>query len=134
MKNKEIFNYELPISQIGTPGPTKVLVQETCEISPRQDFAILVNLPTDICLVTKIGKYNLSRFLMLTAIYEGGLVFVENQEFNIWGEGKTLDGAIKSFEEFFLYDFKSYKNITEKKMDFAARRQLKSYKEILNIP
>jgi len=133
MQNKEIQSYEIPIYQRSSTDPIEVILQKSSDIVLEHNILLEEVIPSDICIVRRIGKYNLSRYLILTVAYEADLVFVENQEFNIWGEGDTLDKALKSFEDFFLYDFESYKNTPIEKMDFFARQELKLYKALLNI-
>lgn len=133
MQNKEIQLYEIPIYLKSSSGPEKVILQKSSDIVLEHNILLEEIISSDICIVRRIGKYNLARYLILTVVYEAGLVFVENQEFNIWGEGKTLYEALKSFEDFFLYDFESYKNTPIEKMDFLARQELKLYKTLLNI-
>jgi len=133
MQNKEIHSYKIPPYQKSSPGLIEVPVQKSSYISTEQIILFNEIVSNDICIVKRIGSYNLSRFLILTVVYESGLVFIENHEFNTWGEGNTLDEALKSFEDFFLYDFESYKNTPIEKMDFFARQELKSYKTLQNI-
>jgi len=131
MQNKDIQNYELQLLKQSCPSSMfKLPLQSSSSVS---QFPYLSNKIAyrDICIITNIGKYSLNRYLLLEVDYEDGIFFVENREFNLWGEGASLNQAINSFKDFFLYDLKSYLNTPEKKMDYFARQKLKKYKSII---
>jgi len=131
MQNEEIQNYEFQLSKLSCPSSIfEFSVQSSSSVS---QFPYLSNkiASRDMCIIRNIGKYSLNRYLLLEVEYEDGTFFVENREFNLWGEGDSLDQAINSFKDFFLYDLKSYLNTPENKMDYFARQELKKYKSII---
>lgn len=133
MQNKEIFTYEIPNYLINEPSSKHLSTAESASIDLTLNFSLMEKLYRDIWIIKKIGKYNLSRYLILSVSYEEDLFFVENREFNIWGDGETLNQAFKSFEDFFLYDLMSYLKTSPKDMDYFACQELRRYKDILNI-
>jgi hypothetical protein len=130
MQNEEIKKYEFQLSNLSCYSPIEIPVQSSSGISKFKILAHKISSP-DICIITSIGRYSLNRYLFLDVDYEDGMFFVENREFNLWGEGDSLDHAINSFKDFFLYDLKSYLNTPENKMDYFARQELKKYKSII---
>lgn len=93
-----------------------------------------VCVSNDVFLLSRVKNRPLRHAIMLTVAHEENLIVVESQTPKIWGEGETLEEAIKSYEDFFMYDLKSYLNTPIEKMDFFARQELKLYKDLLNIP
>ncbi len=131
MKNEEIQKYEFQLSKLSCPSSIFALPgQSLSSVSKFTNLPHNIASP-DICIIKSIGKYSLNRYLFLDVNYEDGMFFVENREFNLWGEGDSLDQAINSFKDFFLYDLKSYLNTPENKMDYFARQELKKYKSII---
>ena len=130
MENEEIQNYEFQLSKLSCYSPIEIPVPSSSGISKLQILSNNISSP-DICIITSIGKYSLNHYLFLDVDYEDGMFFVENREFNLWGEGDSLDQAINSFKDFFLYDLKSYLNTPENKMDYFARQELKKYNSII---
>jgi hypothetical protein len=88
---------------------------------------------SDIVLLDKIGKYALARKLIVEIIKENDFYISKNDEFNIWGEGRTPREAIKSLGHFMLYDYNSYRETPLDKLDLCARRDLKKYEYIFQI-
>jgi len=130
MQNEEIQNYEFQLSKLSCYSPIEIPVPSSSGISKLQILSHNISSP-DICIITSIGKYSLNHYLFLDVDYEDGMFFVENREFNLWGEGDSLDQAINSFKKFFLYDLKSYLNTPENKMDYFAQQKKKQYKSII---
>ncbi len=133
LQNKEIITYEMPAFKITESWIKNVSFKESESLDLTFNIPTLEYTHNDNWIIEKIGNYNLARYLILTVSYEENLFFVENEEFNIWGDGNTLDQAFTSFENFFLYDLNSYLTTPLENMDIFARQELKKYKSILNI-
>jgi len=143
MQNKEIITYELPICNITGSEAIHISHEMTANLKFHQFIPSNIGIEylhitqnhvsNHLCIITQIGEHKLNRSLILTVVYEGGLVFVENEEFNIWGEGNSLEEATESFEDFFLYDLELYKNTPLESMDFFARQNYKLYESIIDI-
>jgi len=103
------------------------------DLNLKQNIALGGSLGPEIKIIRKVDSYELEIPLMLMVSYRGNLVFVEDEYLNIWGEGDTIEQAIKSFENFFLYDFKSYMDTPPNRMDLFAQEKLKYYKYLLKI-
>jgi len=133
MQIERMHQYELPLFEESNASLDLNMDIETKASSQIYSFSILKNktIPSDICIITNIGKYRLNRYLILEVRYEDEIIFVENREFNLWGEGNSLDDAINSFKDFFLYDLNSYLNTTREKMDYFAQQEQKKYKSII---
>jgi hypothetical protein len=80
-----------------------------------------------------LGGHELTRPLALLISYEENLVFVENEELNLWGEGSSLEEAEESFERFFCHELRVYRKTPVEKMDRSARDKLKAYEDLLKI-
>ena len=107
---------------------TQAFLSDSSGIDSRINISVRRNTSTEIVIIRNIRNYSLAWPLILTVTYENDLVFVESEMPNIWGEGDTLEEAKQSFEDFFLYEFESYKNTPIEKMDFFAQEELKLYK------
>lgn len=88
---------------------------------------------SEIKVLRKIEDYSLEIPIILSVSYQEDSVFVEDEYLNLWGEGDSIEEAIKSFEDFFLYDFESYKDTPLDRMDFYAQEKLRYYKYLLKI-
>lgn len=133
MPNKEIQIFQIPpYSQIPYVSAS-YLTQTPAGLEIDQDIIINKSISTEIRIVRKIRTYRLAWSLILSVSYEDDLVFVDSEVPNIWGEGDTLEEAIKSYEDYFFYEFDSYKDTPSEEMDFFARQELKLYKALLNI-
>jgi len=120
--------YEIP----EYAGSSSVIQASTQSISAGHiNFVYAEDITSGVVLLEQIGDRHLNRRLALTINYEREFVFVENQEFNLWGEGKTLDQAIEDFEDFFLHDLEAYLRTPPDMMDFYARQRLKLYHELI---
>lgn len=84
-------------------------------------------------LLTKVGKYSLAHRILIEIIYEDAIYLAKNAEFNVWGEGSTEKDAIRSLENFILYDFNSYRKTPEDKLDECAKQELAKYKTLIHI-
>jgi hypothetical protein len=102
-------------------------------LDSKQNIILGANLSREIKIIRKVENYELEIPLMLTVSYRDNLIFVENEFLNLWGEGDSIEEAIKSFENFFLYDFKSYMDTPPNRMDLFAQEKLKYYKYLLKI-
>ena len=133
MQIERMHQYELPLFEESNACLDINIDTETKSSSRIYSFSILEKkiIPSDICIIKNVGMYSLNRYLILEVRYENEIVFVENREFNLWGEGNSLDDAINSFKDFFLYDLNSYLNTTEEKMDYFAQQEQKKYKSII---
>ena len=98
-----------------------------------QKFATKTNTSTGIKILKKVGQYNLAWPIILSISYIDDLICVESKTPHLWGEGETLDKAIKSYENFFLYDLESYLDSPIEKLDYYAQQELALYKVLLNI-
>lgn len=107
-------------------------VQKTSNIL-FQKFLEKQYVTPEIRIINKIGKYNLAWPIILTITYENDLIFIESETPNLWGEGESIEDAIRSYENFFLYDFESYKNTPKEKLDYFAQQELNLYRALLNI-
>jgi len=112
---------------------TRTIIMNTQDINFRTNVSIRRNSSDEILIIRRIGKYDLAWPIILTVLHENDLIFVESENPYIWGEGDTIEEAKQSFEDFFLYEFESYKNTPIEKMDFFAQEELKLYKVLLNI-
>jgi len=131
MKNEVIEQYEFPILEESDAYLKIAEEVKSSSIIYKYENLEKKYVSSDICIIQDVGKYNLNRYLILEVNYEDEIVFVENREFNLWGEGDNLDDAINSFKDFFLYDLKSYLKTPEEKMDFFAKQEQKKYISII---
>jgi len=131
MQNEEIQKYEFQLSKLSCASPISYIPVQSDSSKSQVIYLSNEIASHDTCIITNIGKYKLNRYLLLEVDCEDGMFFVENREFNLWGEGDSLDQAINSFNDFFLYDLKSYLNTPENKMDYFARQELKKYNSII---
>lgn len=99
----------------------------------KQNITLGGILSPEIKIIRKVDNNELEIPLMLTVSYRRNSVFIENEYLNLWGEGDSVEEAIKSFEDFFLYDFESYKDTPVEKMDILAQEKLRRYKYLLKI-
>jgi hypothetical protein len=114
-------------------GTSWLYILSTRLLSIKTNINLEIKGSSEIRYIQKLGGHNLTRPLELRISYRADHVFVDNEELNLWGEGSSLEEAEKSFEDFFLHDFKIYKKTPAKKMDFSAREKLKAYKNLLKI-
>lgn len=106
-------------------------ISNISSINLRHNISLKKNISTEIKIIDQIRDYKLAWSLILTINYEDDLVFIKEETLNIWCEGDTLEEVLEDFEDFFLYDFESYKNMPEGKMDVSARNALKLYQALL---
>jgi hypothetical protein len=133
MSNKEIQTFQVQQYFQSSFAIEDYTLQGTKGLYLVQDFILKKSVSTEFQIVRKIKNYRLAWPLILSVSYEDDLVFVESEMPNLWGEGSTEEEALKSYEDYFIYDFKSYKNIPQEKLDFFARQEFKLYKALLNI-
>jgi len=133
MPNSEIVTYKV--------NDYMISLSEVMQLPPRDmntfdlswDILSEKNITSEYCILRKVGSYELEWAQILTVSYEDDLVFVESEMPSIWGEGATLEEALKSYEDFLLYDFESYQNTPIENLDFFAQQELKLYKYLLKV-
>lgn len=104
---------------------------DTRDLNLIRNVSLKSDISIEIRIIRHIKSQKLSQPLILTVSHEDNLVFIEEEILNIWSEGDTYEEALENFEDFFLYDFESYKNMPKKKMDVYAREVLKLYRALL---
>jgi len=132
MSNRAIHSFKIPQYNQSSYGTAIYPTHEPVALGFAQDVTLSANVSA-FRIIRKIGGRRLAWPLILSVYYEDDLIFVESDMPDLWGEGVTFEEALKSYEDFFFYEFESYKNSPPEEMDFFALQELKLYKALLNI-
>lgn len=87
----------------------------------------------EIRVLFQVDEYHLAQGLRIEITHEDNIYFAKNDLFNVWGDGETLEEAINSLERFLLYDFKSYSNTPEEKLDYFAKIERQRYRWLFQV-
>lgn len=107
----------------------------TAETIDETSFSPEVDLPcvgaTGAIMFTKtlssIGNFHLKKPIDIQIELKGDEWLIFYDDLRLWGEGKSYYEALRAFEDYFLYDYKTYKKA--KKLHPSAKKELDKYNQ-----
>ncbi|MBA7655657.1 MAG: hypothetical protein GH143_02210 [Calditrichaeota bacterium] len=77
--------------------------------------------------LSEIGPHKLKWPIVIEVYKVNNIYIAEDHEFNLWGDGTTIDEAIDSIQAFFSHEYQRYIDIPDDRMDLLARREKSKY-------